>query len=639
MRKFALCILTCTTLTTTSAQEKNNDLDPVTITTSLAPERTSQTGRDIFVIKGDRFADLPIHSIDELLRYLTGVEIQSRGPMGAQSDIVLRGGTFQQVLVILDGLRLNDPNSGHFTSYIPIAPSEIDRIEILKGASSAIYGSEAVGGVINIVTKTFAAKQNHTKSDASAQITGGQYDFWNVNVGGFYKGEKTSVAAGWLSNNTSGQLQRGTHGFVYNNTASVSISHQFNEHWELKLRTAYDNRKFAAQNFYTTFTSDTAQEHVSTFWNQLALVYNNAKHVVSLNAGYKDLHDQYQFNSALTPNKNDSRLFQTLVTDEWKLKETTTITSGLQFLNKKIISNDRGDHTIDQEAAFVILNQQIGNSFFVSPAVRLDHSDAYGWELVPQINLSYKTKQLQLRASAGRTIRDADFTERYNNYNKNFVSSGSIGNPNLQAEHSFSYEAGADYFLMNHLKISGTFFQRFLTNAIDYVPTPYAEMPRKVNLTPTGMYALAENISSVNTTGFETDVQYSKQFENQQQIWATVGFTWLQDNSSSATPSFYISSHAKFLSTFNVLYASKIFSVSVNGLYKQRNPQTSSANIAKVSSDYFVLNAKAEAFIVKKLLSVFVECDNVFNRQYADLLSLQMPGRWLMGGVKLALTK
>src|SRR5579875_3639284 len=164
MRKFALCILTCAFLTTTFAQEKNNDLDPVTITTSLAPERTSQTGRDIFVIKGDRFADLPVHSIDELLRYLPGIEIQSRGPMGAQSDIVLRGGTFQQVLVILDGLRLNDPNSGHFTSYIPIAPSEIDRIEILKGASSAIYGSEAVGGVINIVTKTFAAKQTPSKS-------------------------------------------------------------------------------------------------------------------------------------------------------------------------------------------------------------------------------------------------------------------------------------------------------------------------------------------------------------------------------------------------------------------------------------------------------------------------------------------
>src|ERR1044071_3542229 len=102
--------------------------------------------------------NLPVHSLDELLRYLPGIEVQMRGPMGSQADIVLRGGTFQQVLVILDGLRLNDPNTGHFNSYIPIAPAEIDRIEILKGASYAIYGSEAVGGVISIFSKTFAAK-------------------------------------------------------------------------------------------------------------------------------------------------------------------------------------------------------------------------------------------------------------------------------------------------------------------------------------------------------------------------------------------------------------------------------------------------------------------------------------------------
>ena len=106
----------------------------------------------------NEFSKLPVHSIDDLLRYVPGIEIQARGPMGAQSDIVLRGGTFQQVLVIVDGIRINDPLTGHFNSYIPIAPSEIDRIEILKGASSAIYGSDAVGGVIHIITKTFASQ-------------------------------------------------------------------------------------------------------------------------------------------------------------------------------------------------------------------------------------------------------------------------------------------------------------------------------------------------------------------------------------------------------------------------------------------------------------------------------------------------
>lgn len=264
MKQIALCFLTSIVISQAFAQEKNSELDPVTITTSINPEKASQTGRDLVVIKGERFANLPVHSIDELLRYLPGIEMQFRGPMGSQSDIVIRGGTFQQVLVIVDGLRLNDPNSGHFASYFPIAPAEIDRIEILKGASSAVYGSEAVGGVVHIITKTFAAKNtsssNKQRLNAIAQVTGGEYDFLNLNVGGFFDNGKTSVAAGLLTNTTSGQAQRGTRGFVHNNTASFSFNHHISERLEVKFRTAYDSRKFAAQNFYTPSLADTSDE-------------------------------------------------------------------------------------------------------------------------------------------------------------------------------------------------------------------------------------------------------------------------------------------------------------------------------------------------------------------------------------------
>jgi vitamin B12 transporter len=641
MKPLALFLTTMLVASYCFAQEKISELDPVTVTASINPEKASETGRNLTVIKGERFANLPVHSVDELLRYLPGVEAQSRGPMGAQSDIVIRGGTFQQVLVIIDGLRLNDPNSGHFAAYFPIAPAEIDRVEILKGASSAIYGSEAVGGVVHIITKTFARNANAQKQrmNAIAQVTGGEYDFWNVNVGGFYNDGKTAVAGGLLTNNTSGQPQRGTRGFVHNYTASLSFAHRFNERWEVKMRTAYDSRNFAAQNFYTPYSSDTADEKVKTSWNQLSIVHSGNQHRTTLSLGYKGLNDEYQFNPSTIANKNKSKLVQGLLTDEWKLQEKTTITSGVQFIAKTIHSNDRGDHNVDQAAAFAVLNQKFGSSFYFNPALRLEWNERSGWELVPQVNLSYRLRNLQLRASGGKTIRDADFTERFNNYNKAFVASGIIGNPDLVAEHSFSYEAGADFFATPTLKMAGTFFQRHHTDLIDYVPTPYSEMPRKVNLSPTGTYSLAKNISSVNTTGAEFEAQYSKQLEGQQQIWATVGLTWLDSKSSSATPSFYISSHAKFLSTFSVLYSYKSIALGVNGLYKKRDPRSATANIAKVSEGYFVLNAKLEATVVKKLLSVFVEADNVFDENYADLLGSQMPGRWLMGGIKISLSK
>lgn len=619
------------------AQQNDVELDPVTITASLHPVTSSGTGRNILVIKGDQFLKLPVNSVDELLRYLPGLEVQMRGPMGAQSDIILRGTTFQQVLVILDGIRINDPNTGHFNSYIPIAPAEIDRIEILKGASSAIYGSEAVGGVIQIITKTFAAKRlQHTKQ-LTAQATAGQYGLFNGQLGGMYNNANTAVAAGIISNNATGQPQRGINGYFHNTSASASITQFLNKNWSLSYRAAYDSRDFAAQNFYTTFKSDTANEKVSSFWNQARLAFAKEHHNFSLDVGYKNVKDQYQFNSVGTANTNRSNLLQGLAMYKWDAGANTTITTGAQWVNKQIKSNDRGDHQLTQAGSFLVLDQKIGIHVNISPALRLQYNERSGWELIPQANLSYKVQYWQIRGSAGRTTRDADFTERFNNYNKPFVSSGSIGNPDLAAEKSFSYEAGADFFGIKNMKISATVFQQRFKQLIDYVITPYANMPRKDNLSPTGNYALAQNIGNVNTTGIETDIQYSKVFENDQQLWATAGFTYIDSKSDNLSPSFYLSSHAKYLTNFNVRYAVKWFSISVNGLYKQRQERISLPINASISKDYFVANMQVQAFVYKNKLSIFSQVDNVFNKKYSDILGSQMPGRWVMGGFKVML--
>lgn len=610
-------------------------MDPVSISATLRPINVSRTGRNILVIKGNEFNKLPVHTVDELLRYLPGIEVQARGPMGSQSDIVIRGGTFQQVLVVLDGLRLNDPNSGHFTGYIPIAPSEIDRIEIVKGASSAIYGSEAVGGVIHIITKTFASKNNESKMNLSLQATGGEYGLWSINAGGFYQEKKTAISAGVLSNNADGQQQRGTKGYFNNNTASFSIAHHINDNLSISLRTAYDKRKFSAQNFYTTFKSDTANETVESLWNQFRIDYKKGVNSLSLDAGYKQVKDRYAFNSAGAPNRNRSTLMQVLGLYEHIFSNNTTLSGGAQVQNKKIISNDRGDHTLVQAAGFIILNQNVGN-LRLMPAFRVDYTQHSGTEFVPQLNLSYKKNNLQLRASAGKTIRQADFTERYNNYNKTLVTSGSIGNPDLEAEHSFSYEAGADLFIKSFLKISATAFKRDQQDLIDWTPTPYNMMPRKINLSPAGTYALAKNISKVNTGGFETDAQFTKSFGNSQHIRLMTGLVWLNSKSSDSVLSFYISSHAKFSNNFSIAYDNKYFALSVSGIYKKRKPQTATAINASLSREYFLLNLRTEVYLLKKF-SVFAQADNLFDANYSDLLGSQMPGRWIMGGLKLEL--
>jgi vitamin B12 transporter len=459
---------------------------------------------------------------------------------------------------------------------------------------------------------------------------------FSTNVGGYYRNNKTAVSGGFLSNNSNGQLQRGTRGFFHLHTASLSLHQQLNNVWALNARTAWDSRTFSAQNYYTTSPADTADEKVKTFWNQLQFTYQKDKNKVSLQGGYKHVADEFQFNPHTPANNNKSALFQALALYEHNFFKSSYLTTGIQFQNRRIKSNDRGNHTVKQAAAFAVLQQSIGSYFNIAPALRLDWDERSGTELIPQLNVSYKKGNLQLRGSAGKTIRQADFTERYNNYNKAFVPSlNRVGNPDLKAETSFSYELGFDLFAGKNLKFAATYFQRNYDDLIDFTSTPYEHMPRQENLSPDGTYFLAQNIAAITTRGVETDMVFSKSLQNSHQLFATVGLVFLNTETGGTAPSLYISSHAKFLTNFTASYSTSWWSLSTSGLYKERNEQAATAIKAEVTKDYFVWNVKAEAFVIRQKLSLFAQVDNLLDRTYSDLLGAQMPGRWFMAGAKL----
>ncbi len=620
------------------AQQQEKELDPITVTASLTPLPASKTGRNLVIIKGDQLTKLPVQSVDELIRYLPGLEVQSRGPMGVQSNITIRGGTFQQVLIILDGIRLNDPLTGHFNSYFPIAPAEIERIEILKGASSAIYGTEAVGGVVNIITKSFAAAKNKQLQKMNAQVTTGEYGLRNAQAGFAWQKSKTAVSGGVMQNVASGQPLRGSNGYFNLTTLSFSVKQHVTENSSVSYRFGYDDRNFNAQNFYTQILTDTASEQVITRWHQLNYTYQKKKHRFTVDAGWKEASDKFQLRKSAAANTNYSRILQALAQHQYKFSDKTILTSGLQLIDRSVKSNNRGNHQIISSGLFFVLNQQIGEHLNINPAIRFEYNERSGLEVVPQFNVSYRHKDLLLRGSAGRTIRDADFTERFNNYQPATVASGNrIGNPDLNAETSFSYEAGADYFFSKNFKLSAGWFQRFHKGLIDYVSTPYAQMPRQVNLVPGGTYSLAENISEVNTRGVETDIQYNQSLGERHTLIAMMGLIRMKSTSSSSTPSLYVSNHARFLYNFGIQYRYKFISLSLNGLYKERNPQTGNPAFVQISKSYFLMNTRLEGIFLQDKLGLFLQADNVFNKKYADILGTIMPNRWIMGGIKMNL--
>lgn len=640
MRPLKSILLCFTFLSITAqifAQTNSTELGNVTVTASLYTQQQKETGRNIMVIKGEYFNLLPVNSIDDLLRYTPGIEVQQRGPQGSQSDIIIRGGTFQQVLVIIDGVKLNDPLTGHFNSYIPVHPAEIDRIEILKGAASAIYGSEAVGAVINIITRTFTAKNINTKNSFNAGISAGEYNLVNTNAGFRLSGKRNSFSGGFMSNHSTGQPLRGTRGFFHLTTAGVAFTQQLKNKWRVSGRIAGDMRDFNAQNYYTTFGSDTANEKVNSVWGQFNINKQTQQGSLNADIAFKKLRDQFWFRPAAIPNDNKTNLLTGQAYYSSKINANNSYTTGLQFHRKEIRSNDRGNHQLWHGAAYFIMRHRLSNELFINESIRADWDESYGLVLVPQLNIAWSPSNITLRASAGRSVRDADFTERFNNYNKALVTSGSIGNPGLEAESSWNIETGMDYQFSGDLKLSSTIFFRDHRNLIDWAPTAYADMPRKTNLSPTGSYALASNTEKVKTTGVELDIFFNKTLNKSSSMFITAGYTYIHSKNEDSIPSFYISSHARHLLNLNIIYNIKTVSFAINGLYKEREEKNAAAINAKITPDYFIMNFKIKYTLTSKKGAAYLQVDNVTNRSYSDLLGSQMPGRWLSGGIEITL--
>lgn len=447
------------------------NLDPLTVTAARTLQKNSETGRSITVVEGSLFKQFAVTSIDELLKYVPGVEVQQRGPGGAQSDIILRGSTFQQVLVLLDGLKINDPITGHFSAYIPITPDEIERIEILKGPAAAIYGAEAVGGVINIISKVYNKHKKEKNNIAQLTSSAGEYGYATANASFYHTAPKINYSLGAVTNNADGQLIKGNkRAYYHNHTLSGTMEAALKNNWNVLLRSSYDSRDFAAQNYYTTFVSDTATEKVTTWWNQAKIKHSGNKNSDEIDIAYKQTTDFYLYNPLSIANNNKSKLFILQYLHYADINKHLKINYGGQFSNRNISSNDRGNHHTTNAAVFTSL-QLSYKKLIIHPAVRIEHDENYGTQFIPQANASYRIKKIILHANAGRAIRSADFTERYNNYGKVLVTGGSIGNPDLTAEKSWSYEAGASYQWRNNFSVSGTWFYRNQNDVIDWVST------------------------------------------------------------------------------------------------------------------------------------------------------------------------
>jgi vitamin B12 transporter len=641
------------TTTVPADTARQRQLGEVTVYATRLGQLAGQTGRYVTVVPGSTLSQYPVTSLDDLLRLLPAMEVQSRGNFGTQADITLRGSTFNQVLILLDGMRLNDPLTGHFAGYFPITPAEIEQIEVVRGPGAALYGPDAVGGFINIVTKTFAATHRPDGVELAGTFLAGEYGLKSTNAGFYGQDKGLRLAGGILNNTASGQLLDlpggGRNDFKLN-TYSLSGAYQISDKFSAAARASFDRRDYNAQNFYTTATGDRARETTSRDWYQGQLRYEWSERArTELQLVGTASTDYYVYTPTSVASDHLMHYLNVQGQHQLQVSDKVRLTLGGQADRRAVLSNDRGDHAVWHTGAFAVAGLAPTTGLNVTAALRLDHDQNYGTEVVPQLNASQLVgEKLIVRGAVGRGIRAPNFTEQYNSaIRPGIVPSGfNVGSPTLSAERTWNYEAGFDYQPWPALTVRGTYFNRYGRNLIDYVAASgnqVIETTGFTNINPNGSYRLAENLFAVSTQGIETELSSRAQLAPGLRLDGSVSYTWVHLNVEGDVQSQYLSNVARNLVTGNVSLTHRRATLAFGGVYKQRAGQqtvaSASTNFAELTPSYAVFNARLDLALLPERVWLVGQAQNLFNAKYSDLLGAQMPSRWLMAGVRVALRK
>jgi iron complex outermembrane receptor protein len=218
------------------------ELEEVTVTASRIETPLSRAAKPVTVITAGEIAAAPVQSIEDLLVYVSNIDAVQRGGHGVQSDISIRGGSADQTAVLLNGINLSNPHTGHYSFDFPINLSDIERIEILHGPSALIYGSSAFSGGINIITK------KKPDSKLFVQLEGGMYSLRGVEIRSATDIAKTS--------NSLSVGYRSSGGYIANSDYNI-----YNALWQTRLHVGeasrldflagYNNKTYGANTFYS----------------------------------------------------------------------------------------------------------------------------------------------------------------------------------------------------------------------------------------------------------------------------------------------------------------------------------------------------------------------------------------------------
>ncbi|MGD8771145.1 MAG: TonB-dependent receptor plug domain-containing protein, partial [Desulfobacterales bacterium] len=286
------------TLMAEQSSDQYYELDPVVVTGSRIPYHLSESAYSVSVISREEIAILPADNISDVLEHVNGVDVRQRGARGVQADVGIRGGSFEQTLIMVDGVNMSDPQTGHHNMDLPVNLNDIERIEIIKGPAARIYGPNAMGGVINIITR-----------DVNSNSFGGhggygEYGYYDLGAQGALSGDKVSGRLSASRRYSSGYLGGKDTDFDIRTINYKGVLKSESNKFQLGM--GFTDKDFGAYKFYSDTFPD-QREKTETF-----LLYGNADLIMTNMEIMPRIHwrhhkDKYKININGVWNINDHR--------------------------------------------------------------------------------------------------------------------------------------------------------------------------------------------------------------------------------------------------------------------------------------------------------------------------------------------
>ncbi len=614
------CLLVFSLLSTcfAFAQEKstlnpNNsaDISEIVIYETRLQLLSSLKNRNLQILDKEQIKQLPARSVNELLAYVSGVDIRQRGPFGTQADLSIDGGSFEQNLVLLNGQKISDPQTGHNSLNIPVPMEAIERIEVVRGPSARLYGVNSLTGVVNIVTK------NPQKNGFFAHVYGGSSFKKDSETGqdDYFNGRGFQLGGSWVEKKHNHLIfgsQEAGNGYRYNTDFHNSKlfyqgNIQPNDRNTLMVLGGLVRSSFGANGFYAAPIDKEAKEIVNTY-----LLSLSSKHLLSdaltlsPSIAYRYNYDDYRFyRNDLS--KARSQHYSNAVTADVKTNYQTdygVLSMGAEMRYEEINSSNIGEHSRSNYGLFAEFKREFFNRLDVNAGAYVNYNSAFGWQVFPGVDASYRlTEQWQALFSIGSSQRIPSFTDLYLNQKPN------LGNPHLKPESAYQVEGGIR-FKANNFSANAFLFYRDIDQFIDWVRADES------------LSWQTDNATSNRTTGFNTSAKY--RWNRPVANWDFgLGYTYLSPKIAATSGlSKYTVESFKHQIVTTVNYRNNKWSAMLANRYNERLSYKS----------YFLTDARI-GYDLKKY-NIYLDAQNIFDVTYVEAGAVPMPGRWFTLGVK-----